>query len=73
MFSEVKQQNKLSSSVNQATEGESDAEFLLEGLADGRIAGLITDAARLAVAKAMMYQAQQKQSPVEAENSTQNA
>jgi hypothetical protein len=44
-------------------------DFLLADLSNGQLAGRIADAARLAVAKAMLLQAQEMQSAVEAENS----
>jgi ribosomal protein S9 len=46
-----------------------EVDFLLADLSSGRLAGRIADAARLAVAKAMLLQAQEMQSAVEAENS----
>jgi hypothetical protein len=46
-----------------------EVDFLLADLSNGRLAGRIADAARLAVARAMLLQAQEMQSAVEAENS----
>ena len=59
MFSETQQDNLFSTHVNPGTDDPLCVDSLLEQLKDGRIASVIADAARLAVAKHMLLNAQE--------------
>jgi len=73
MFRETQHDNLFSDHAQWGKEDPFGVDSLLEQLADGQVASVIADAARLAVAKHMLEKAQEMQSAVEAENSTQLA